>query len=114
MDRNELLGLFEKLLSRVEMLPAEQKAFVMIFLNGQKYRTLAKAAGVNDATIARRLRKIAVRISSDNFLTALVQDSPVLREKFISGKTITQISRETGLSYYKVKKIIRTNSELSL
>jgi len=96
------------------MLPAGQKAFVMLFLNGQKYITLAKAAGVNEATVARRLRKIAARISSDNFLAALVQDGGVLNEKFISGKTSKQISRETGLSYYKVRKIIKTNSELSL
>jgi len=114
MNKKKLLSLFEKLSSRIDMLPAGQKAFVMLFLNGQKYITLAKAAGVNEATVARRLRKIAARISSDNFLAALVQDGGVLKEKFISGKTSKQISRETGLSYYKVRKIIKTNSELSL
>ena len=109
--KNELLALFEKMSARIEYLPDEDMAFVMLFLNSQKYRTIAKATGLSDSTISRKLRRLAVRISSDNFLTAFAKNNNVLREKFISGKTVTQIKRETGLSGYMIRKIIRTISE---
>ena len=122
-NKSELLTLFEKLSARVDMLSERHKAIVRLFLNMQQYRTLAKIAGVNEATIARRLKKIAFRISSNNFIAALTEtlDSSghpekieIIKDYFVNGLSIRTISKNTGLTRYKVSKIIRQMRNLWL
>ena len=111
--KNELLNLFEKLVGRIDLLADQQKAFVRLFMNGQKFRTMAKSAAVSEATIARRLKKIARLISGNDFITALTKTNDlstdqieIIRDHFINGTTIKAITNKTGLSRYKVNKII--------
>jgi hypothetical protein len=72
-------------------------------------------AGVNEATIARRLKKIADRISSNNFITAMSQNSSITGEKmeilkdyFVNALPIARIAKDRNLSHYRVRKIIKT------
>lgn len=111
--KNELLNLFEKLTGRIDLLADQQKAFVRLFMNGQKFRTMAKSAAVSEATIARRLKKIARLISSDDFITALTktndlstEEMEIIKGHFVKGLSIKTIRKNTGLSRYKIKKII--------
>ncbi|MGD0785274.1 MAG: hypothetical protein ABR969_05620 [Sedimentisphaerales bacterium] len=111
--KNELLNLFEKLVGRIDLLADQQKAFVRLFMNGQKFRTMAKSAAVSEATIARRLKKIARLISSDDFITALTktndlstEEMEIIKGHFVKGLSIKTIGKNTGLSRYKIKKII--------
>ncbi len=112
-SKKELLFILEKHPARVDMLPADQKAIVTLFLNGRDFRMLAKNAGVNEATVARRLRKIVSRIISDDFLAALSQDdmseekTEIIRDYFVKGLSVKTISQKTGLSRYRVSKTIR-------
>ncbi len=112
--KEELLSLFEMHLARVEMLPKQQKAFVKLFLSSGEYSSIAKMAQLNAATVARRLKKIAHRISSDNFTFALTVNSDltdkemeIFRSYFVNGISVKAISENTRLSLYKVKKIIK-------
>ena len=111
--KNELLNLFEKLVGRIDLLADQQKAFVRLFMNCQKFRTMAKSAAVSEATIARRLKKIARLISSDDFITALTktndlstEEMEIIKGHFVKGLSIKTIGKNTGLSRYKIKKII--------
>lgn len=111
-NKNELLDTFEVLTARVELLSEEQRLLVRLFQAGQSYKAIAIMAGTNEVTITRRLRRIAQRISDDRFVAALsgenTQDPQmkILKEKFINGKTLEQITKNAGLSKYKVRKII--------
>jgi transposase len=117
-SKKELLHVLEKHSARVDMLPAGQKAFVTLFLNGRSFRMLAKTAGVNEATVARRLRKIIGRINSDDFLSALSQDDlseekmEIIRGHFVNGLSVKSISKKIGLSRYGVSKIIQQMRKL--
>lgn len=112
-SKNELLDTFEKLAVRVELLDEEQRLLIRLFQAGQSYKAIAVMAGANEATIARRLRKIVRRISDDRFITALSgentqgQQAKILKERFVYGKTVRQIAKNTGLSKYEIRKIIK-------
>ncbi len=111
--KKELLDLFEIHTVRVEMLDNEQITLVKIFQNRPNFRAIAKMANVNEATIARRLKKIATAISSESFSTALSRKYNVSQGKiniiakhFINGLSVRAITQNTGLSVYKIRKII--------
>lgn len=117
-SKNEILRLLEKHPARIDMLPAAQRAFVTLFLGTRKFNMLARTAGVNEVTAARKLRKIVSRIISNNFLTALSKDLPkekmeIIRCYFVQGLGIKSISEKTGLSRYRIRKIIRQLKYLS-
>jgi DNA invertase Pin-like site-specific DNA recombinase len=111
--KNELLNLFEKSAGRIDLLAEKEKAIVRLFMSSQKFTTLAKSAAVSEASIARRLKKIARLISRDDFITALtennslpIEEMRIIKDYFVNGTTIKAIIKKTGLSRYKIKKII--------
>jgi len=113
--KKELLCLLDRFSTRIDLLSDEQKMFVRLFLDAQNFRSIATMAGVNEATIARRLKKIADRISSNNFITALSQNSSITGEKmeilkdyFVNALPIARIAKDRNLSCYRVRKIIKT------
>ena len=112
-SKKELLGIFEKLSTRVDMLPEQQRTFVRLFQSTQKYRPIAKTAGVNEGTIARRLKRIAEQISSNNFIAALSQNGSlpcetmeILKDYFVGDQPMIRIAKNRNVSCYKVRKII--------
>lgn len=109
-----LLDIFEAFTTRVEILSAEQVTLVRFFRNTPNYRVIAKMAGVNEATIARRLKKIARHICRDNFPAALSKNSnltpeemEILKDHFVNGLSIRTIAKNKNLSFYSVRKTIR-------
>lgn len=116
LNKQELVSLFERFPIRVDMLPKKDRALVSTFLGMQKYQPIAKLAGVDEATIARRLKKIASVISSTAavFLAALPQSSSISPEKmkilkdyFLANLPITRIAKNRNVSIYIVRKTIR-------
>jgi DNA-directed RNA polymerase specialized sigma subunit len=78
-NKRRLLGILEMHSARIDMLDIEQAVLARGFLSIRNYRTIAKMAGVNEATVARRLKKIANHLSSVNPPAGLCQnDSPPL------------------------------------
>jgi hypothetical protein len=113
--KRELLDLLEQTPGRIEMLNEQDRAFVNLMLTSQKFRTIANAAGVHEATIARRLKKIAARLTSDNFVNALSEKNltpkrmQILRDYFVDGFSMLQIARKNNANYYEVRKLIKEN-----
>jgi hypothetical protein len=117
--KRQLLDLFDQFETRTELLDDKSKSLVRLFQTGGKFKPLADNCGVNQATIMRRLKKIAQRISDDKFIQAVVSSggNKIVKEKFINKKSIRQIVNETGLTKYKVGKIInrmRDNLKLKI
>ena len=114
-----LLDIFEAFTARVKMLSDEQITLVRFFQNTPNYRVIAKMAGVNEATIARRLKKIARHISGNNFFAALSENDnlpaekmEILKDYFVSGLSVKIIAQNRNVSTYLVKKIVRQMSNL--
>jgi hypothetical protein len=107
--KRQLLDLFDRLENRIKLLDNKNKALVQLFQAGGEFRPLADSCGVNRATIGRRLKKIAARITSDKFTQTIMNanDSKIMKERFINGKSVRQIAIETGLSRYKIGKMIK-------
>jgi hypothetical protein len=108
LTKNQLLDTFDRMVGRIELLAGEQRAFVRLFQNIRDFRCIAQTAKMHEATVARRLKKIAQRISDDKFVSTLTgsTNSEVAKQKIIHGKSIRQIASETGMSRYKIKKIM--------
>ncbi|MHB0945821.1 MAG: hypothetical protein ACYC3B_01455 [Sedimentisphaerales bacterium] len=109
LTKNQLLGTFDRMVGRIELLAGEQRAFVRLFQNIRDFRCIAQTVKMHEATVARRLKKIAQRISDDKFVSALTDsaNSEVAKQKIIHGKSIRQIASETGMTKYKVWKMIK-------
>jgi len=107
--KNQLLDTFDRMVGRIELLAGEQRAFVRLFQNIRDFRCIAQTAKMHEATVARRLKKIAQRISDDKFVSALTDNpnSKIIKEKFVNGKSVGQIANETGMTKYKVWKMIK-------
>jgi len=107
--KRQLLDLFDRFETRIELLDDKGRALVRLFQAGGKFKPLADNCGVNQATIGRRLKKIAGRITNDKFVQAVVGSSTnkIIKEKLINRKSARQIAIETGMSKYKVWKMIK-------
>ncbi len=111
--KRALLDLLEQTPGRIELLNERDRAFVNLMLTGQKFRTIASAAGVHEATIARRLKKIAARITNNNFVCALSQKNitpmkmKVLRDYFVNGISMLKVAAKNKVSYHDVRKLIK-------
>ncbi len=113
-SKRRLLHILEIHSARIDMLSRKQAVLVKLFLSIKNYRTIAKMAGINEATVARRLKKIATHISSDHFLAALSQDDSlsaeeieIIKDRFVNGLSVKRISQNTGLSRYRITKTIK-------
>lgn len=116
-SKKELLNVFEKLSSRIDMLSEQQKTFVRLFMSSQSFRRIAKTAGVHEATIARRLKRIAERIGNNDFIAVLSQNGnltgeemEVLKDRFVNGMAVKTIAENRKMTCYRVKKIIKENT----
>jgi predicted DNA-binding protein YlxM (UPF0122 family) len=114
LNKQELLCLFERFLPRVDILSEKQRTLVRLFMNSHSYSSIAKIAGVNEVTVARRLKKIARHISSNNFFAALSENNnlpaekmEILKDYFVSSLAIKTIAKNKNLSFYSVRKMIR-------
>ncbi|MBN1787017.1 MAG: hypothetical protein JW806_01330 [Sedimentisphaerales bacterium] len=103
----QMLYLFEIHSDRMYLLSTEETALVKLFMSVRNYRTIAKMAGVNEATVARRLKNAVLHITfaPANALPGKVIET--VKEHFLNGMNIKTISEKTGVSRYRIKKITR-------
>jgi DNA-binding Lrp family transcriptional regulator len=111
--KRALLDLLEQSPGRIEMLNERNRAFVNLMLTWQNFRTIATAAGVHEATIARRLKKIAARITNNTFVCALSQRNltpqkmQILRDYFVDGFSMFTIAAKNHVGYHNVRNLIK-------
>lgn len=109
--------MIEKIPGRVELLNDKDRAFINLFLASQNFRNIASAAEVHEATIARRIKKIVQRISSNEFVKAISDRNltpvkrKILREHFIDGMPMIKIAKKNKISYCQVRKLIKTSMQ---
>ena len=86
----------------------------MYLKNGNTFSQMARLAGVNETTIARRINKIIRRLTEGEYITCLRhrqlfsrKEMKIARDYFLSGKPMKIIAEKQCSSYYRVRETIK-------
>jgi len=124
--RNSYRDMIDLLRSRVGLLIGKDKLLMTMYLNnGNSFRQMARLLGVNETTVARRIRKITKRLLDGEYVICLRHrkkftgiELAIAREHFLAGMSIRKIAARRKTTYYnvhatikKVRRVIRTTDE---
>jgi predicted DNA-binding protein YlxM (UPF0122 family) len=113
--RDEQRGRVELLVSRLGLLSGMDRLIMTMYLvNGNTFRQIAQLMGVNESNVARRIRRLIRRISDGGYMVCLRnrgrfsrEEMDVAREYFLLGWSMKRISRERGMTFYRVRKMVK-------
>ena len=115
-DRIDLLR------SRASLLSGKDRLLMMMYLqNGNTFRQMARLAGVNEASIARRIHKITKRLVDGEYITCLRNrekftktEMAIAKDYFLLGLSIRKIATKRHCTYYcareslkKIQRLVR-------
>ena len=108
-DRIDLLR------SRVELLKGKDRTLMNMYLERDgSFREMARMAGVNEATIARRIYKLIQRLIDGEYITCLRNRKKftslemfIARDYFLSGLSMRKIAAKRDCSYYQVRQCLK-------
>jgi predicted DNA-binding protein YlxM (UPF0122 family) len=114
-DRIELLR------SRVGLLSGKDRLLMTMYLeNGNSFRQLARLAGVSEANIARRIRRLIGRLTGNEYIMCLRNrqmltraELLVARDHFIRGWPFRKIAATRECTSYQVRKIVKKVQRLA-
>ena len=113
--RNGQRDRIEMLRSRVGLLAGKDRLLMTMYLeNGNSFRQMARLAGVDETSIAKKIRKIAKRLIDGEYITCLRNRSrfspaemDVARDYFLTRLSIRKIAEKRDTTYYGVRKILK-------
>jgi predicted DNA-binding protein YlxM (UPF0122 family) len=113
--KNNCRNRMELLSSRVDLLTGKDKLLMTMYIrNGNSFRQMARLAGVNEAHIARRIRKIMKRLLDDKYITCLrnrdqftTTEMTISKDYFLLGLSIKKITAKRHFSYYRVRQTLQ-------
>ncbi len=102
----------DMLRARVSVLAGRDKALMQMYLrNGSTFSQMARLAGVNEATIARRINKLISRLVDGEYITCLrkrnqldAMDRCIAKDYFIEGLSQKKIAIKRNITIYCVRK----------
>jgi len=111
-DTRDLADLLQ---TRAHLLTGQDKALLTMYLaNGGNFCQMARVAGLCATSVARRIRRIAQRLTDPTYPLCLRHrdhfsrlELTVARDYFVRGRSMTRISRDRRLTYYRVRKTVR-------
>ena len=104
----------ELLESRIELLTGKEKLLMTMYLkNGNSFYQMARLAGVNEVTIARRIYKIIKRLLDGEYITCLRNrdkfsdcEMTVAKDYLLTGLSMREIARHRRCSRYRVRQTL--------
>jgi transposase-like protein len=101
--------------SRAEMLKGKDRALLKMYLdNGSTFRQMAQVAGVNEATVARRIHRLVRRLLDGEYIMCLRNrrqftelEMSVAKRYFLSGESMRKIAAKEGVTYYQVRQTLK-------
>ncbi len=104
----------ELLESRMELLTGTEKLLMTMYLkNGNSFYQMARLAGVNEVTIARRIHKIIKRLLDGEYITCLRNrdkfsncEMAVAKDYLLTGLSMRGIARHQRCSRYRVRQAL--------
>lgn len=114
-DRVEMLRV------RAEMLTGKDKVLMQMYLaDGSSFGEMARLVGVNEATIARRVRKLTRRLLRGEYMMYLRSrrclsglERTIAKDHFLEGRSQEAIAQKMGITVYQVRKTLRRLRTLS-
>jgi predicted DNA-binding protein YlxM (UPF0122 family) len=114
-DRIELLR------SRAGLLSGKDRLLMTMYLeNGNSFRQMARLAGVNEANIARRIRRLIERLTGTEYVMCLRNrreftktELLVAKDHFIRGWPLRKIAARRRCTFYQARKIIKKVQRLA-
>lgn len=114
-DRIELLR------SRVGLLSGKDRLLMTMYLeNGNSFRQIARLADVNEANIARKIRRLIERLTANEYVTCLRNrrqftrnELLVAKDHFIKGWSLRKIAAKRRCTYYQARKIVKKVERLA-
>ena len=105
-DRADLLR------NRLDMLSGKDKLLMkMYWENGNSLRQISRLAGVNRATIGRRINKLTERLMEGQYITCLrnrnrftKREMAIAKDYFMLGMSMKKIADKRNWSYYQVRQ----------
>ena len=106
----------EMLMARAEMLTGKDKVLIQMYLaDGNSFSEMARLMGVNEATIARRVRKLTRRLLRGEYITCVRSrrilsglDKTIAKDYFLQGRSQEAIAQKMGITVYQVRKTLRS------
>ena len=106
--------------SRANMLTGKDKLLMIMHLsNSNSFRQMARLAGVSEASIARRIRKVTKRLTNGKYITCLRSrdkltsaEMAVAKDYFLLGLSQGKIAIKRSCSVYHVRKTLKTIQHL--
>ena len=113
-DRIDLLR------ARSDILTGKDKALMKMYLEkGSTFAQMAQLAGVNEATIARRIHKLMRKLLDGEYITCLrnhVRFSPleqaIAKDYFLEDCSQKKVALKRNVSVYRIRKTLRKVQEL--
>jgi predicted DNA-binding protein YlxM (UPF0122 family) len=107
--------------SRVGLLGGKDRAIMEIYLaHAGTFRQMARLAGVNEATIARRIHKLVRRLLDGQYITCLKNSSKlsseqieISRDYFVAGLPMNEIAQRREIPYYRVRMTMQKIQKLT-
>lgn len=101
--------------NRVGMLVGKDKVLMTMYLeNGTSFRQLAQLAGVSEATIARRIRRLTARLTEGEYIACLRNhgifneaELNIAKDHFIRGMSIRKTATSRHCTFYNVRKTLK-------
>ena len=115
-ERNRI----ELLRRRIHLLDGMDRLLMTMHLeNGNSFRQIARLVGMNEASIARRIKKITKRLADGEYIKCLRsrnrftrQELAIAKDYFLSGMSIKKIVEKRGCTYYHIHKKIERIKEV--
>lgn len=114
--KKEYRNSIDLLRSRANMLTGKDKLLMTMHLsNSNSFRQMARLAGVSEASIARRIRKVTKRLTDGKYITCLRSrdkltsaEMAVAKDYFLLGLSQRKIAIKRSCSVYRVRKTLKT------
>ncbi len=99
--------------SRAQVLNGRDRALMKMYLEkGSSFSQISKLAGVNEATIARRIHKLTRRLVNGEYISFVrnrrlfnQQEQAIARDHYVMGLAQKQIAEKRNTSVYRVRKV---------
>jgi len=111
----------ERMWAQAHLLRADDRALLRLHLDaGNSFNQIARMLGVRPSTVARRLRRIAERLNDPTYPLCAQHrrqfskvELAVIRDFFVRGLSVRQISRGRKLSYYRARAVVLRAQEFA-
>jgi len=119
-DTNNYRDKLELLRSRVGLLVGKDKLLMTMHLeNGNSFRQMARLAGVSEASIARKIRRLTERLLDGKYVMCLRNrdkfnriELAIAKDYFLLGLSQRKIASEHNCSFHQIRKIIKKIREI--